>query len=145
MGMDNKEIKLQRMNKFEGLQLSENAYNAVIGLTLLWGILINVLMATVLSPFVLQIDQRVTLVLYLVISLVCIFVINKSGNPVISFLGFTGLAAGMGLLLTSYLTYFSGHTVYSAFLATGVIVVVMMLLSMVNIPCAAPICMSLSI
>lgn len=127
---DNKEMKMQRMQSFDGMQLSENAYNAAIGLTLLWGILINVLMAKLLTPYIIQIDYRLTLVLYLVISLACIIVIGKSHNPVFSFLGFTGLAAGMGLLLTSYLTYFSGHTIYSAFLATGIIVVAMMLVSM---------------
>ena len=36
----------------------------------------------------------------------------------------------MGLLLTSYLTLFTEATIYSAFLATGIIVVSMMLISL---------------
>ena len=128
--MENSKAKQARLQNFAGIQLSENAYNGVIGLTLLWGIIVNVLMATVFAPAILKIDFRLAIVLYLVLSFGCMFLIYRSNNPAVSFLGFTGLAIGMGLLLTSFVQYFSGHTIYTAFLATGIVVVVMMLVSL---------------
>ena len=127
---NNKEVKLLRLQRTEGKLLTESQYNIVIGLTLLWGILINVGMAVFLTPYIIQIDFRIILVLYLVMSFGCTFLVYRSSSPALSFLGFTGLAIGMGLLLTSYLTLFTEATIYSAFLATGIIVVSMMLISL---------------
>ena len=47
---NNKEVKLLRLQRTEGKLLTESQYNIVIGLTLLWGILINVGMAVFLTP-----------------------------------------------------------------------------------------------
>ena len=127
---NNKEVKLLRLQRTEGKLLTKSQYNIVIGLTLLWGILINVGMAVFLTPYIIQIDFRIILVLYLVLSFGCTFLVYRSSSPALSFLGFTGLAIGMGLLLTSYLTLFTEATIYSAFLATGIIVVSMMLISL---------------
>ena len=127
---NNKDVKLSRLQRVEGTIVSENAYNLVIGACLLWGILINILMATVFKHYIMQIDYRIVIVVYLVASFACIFIVHKSSSPAISFLGFTGLSVAMGLLLTFYLTMYSNSTIYSAFLATGIIVVAMMLISM---------------
>ena len=127
---NNKEVKLQRLQRMEGTVLSENAYNAVIGLTLVWGIVINVIMATVLKSYILQIDYRLVLVLYFILSLGGMFIVYRSSSPVISLLGFTALAAGMGTLLTFYVSMYTASTVYSAFISTGIVVVAMMLVSL---------------
>ena len=126
---NNQMVKLERMNHFEGTALSENAFNAVIGAVLLWGVLINAAMAFFFTPYILMIDFRIVLVLYLVLSLGCVMVVYKSNNPAVSFLGFNGLAIAMGLLLTFYLTAYSGSAVYSAFLLTAIVVVTMLLVS----------------
>ena len=126
---NNQMVKLERMNHFEGTALSENAFNAVIGAVLLWGVLINAAMSFFFTPYILMIDYRIVLVLYLVLSLGCVMVVYKSNNPAVSFLGFTGLAIAMGLVLTFYLTAYSGSAVYSAFLLTAIVVVTMLLVS----------------
>ena len=128
--MDNKEMKLKRLTSTDGTPLTEGAYNVTIGLTLLWGLLLNVLTAVFLTPYIIQIDYRIILVGYLVLSFGCIAVVFKSHTPAISFLGFTGLAFVMGVLLTFFLTAYSASSIYSAFLATGIIVLSMMILSM---------------
>ena len=127
--MDNKQMKLQRLTNTDGIQLTENTYNIAIGLVLLWGILLNVLTAFFLTPYIIRIDPRVILIGYLVISIGCIAVVFKSHKPAISFLGFTGLAFVMGVLLTFFITAYSSSTIYSAFLATGIIVVSMIIIS----------------
>ena len=44
MGTD--EYRLERMQNYAGTAVTERTYNLTIGLTLLWGVLINVVMAT---------------------------------------------------------------------------------------------------
>ncbi|MBO7710376.1 MAG: US12 family protein, partial [Lachnospiraceae bacterium] len=128
--MNNKEIKLKRLTSTDGTPLSEGAYNVTIGLTILWGLLLNILTAIFLTPYIMQIDYRIILIGYLVLSFACIAVVFKSHTPAISFLGFTGLAFVMGVLLTFFLTAYSASSIYSAFLTTGIIVLSMMILSM---------------
>lgn len=120
------------MNNAEGTMLSEGTYNIAIGLTLLWGFLINAGMIFFLSPYILQIHPGVLIISYLVLSFGCVAVVVKSRKPAVSFLGFTGLAVGMGLILTFVVASYSGPTVYSAFLTTAIIVVSMMIISTIK-------------
>ena len=128
--LDNKTIKLRRLERIEGAILSDNAYNGAIGLTILWGILLNLLVYRFFAPYIIRIDYRIIVVGYLILSFACIMVIEKSHKPAISFLGFTGLAIGMGILLSTFLTMYNGRIIYRAFLATGIIVVSMMIVSL---------------
>ena len=112
--------------------LSEGTYNIAIGLTLLWGFLINAGMIFFLSPYILKIHPGVLIISYLVLSFGCVAVVVKSRKPAVSFLGFTGLAVGMGLILTFVVASYSGPTVYSAFLTTAIIVVSMMIISTIK-------------
>ena len=125
--MDNRDVKLSRLQSFEGVQLNETTYNLTIGLTLLWGIVLNVLMAMFLTPFILGMNYILILVIYLAGSIGCTMLVYKSSSPAVSFLAFTGLAISMGLLLTYYLTAFSGQLITDAFLMTAIITVAMML------------------
>ena len=108
-----KEYKLERMNSYAGTQVTERAYNMTIGLTLLWGILINVV-----------------LLIYFVGTIGCSILVHKSSSPAVSFAAFTGMAMSMGLLLTFYVAAFTGHSVAYAFIATGLVTVIMVILSM---------------
>ncbi|MBQ6377128.1 MAG: US12 family protein [Lachnospiraceae bacterium] len=127
--MDNKTYKMERLNAFDGLMLSESMYNLAIGATLLWGILLNAAMAKYLTYTILSIPYLAVLIIYLVGSIGCMMVVYKSNSPVVSFIGFTGLALAMGLLLTYFLTAFSGQEISKAFVLTGIVTVSMMLIS----------------
>lgn len=127
MDLDNRAYKASRLENIEGLQLTDTTYNLAIGGTLLWGILINVFMARFLTDHILHMNYILVLVLYLAGSIGCMFLVYKSTSPVVSFLGFTGLALSMGLLLTYYLTSFSGQQITDAFLMCGIVTVAMML------------------
>ena len=109
------------------MALTDRSYNITIGLVLLWGFLLNVITARFLPPHILRINQWVVIVGYFVISFGCMALIFKSHKPAVSFLGFTGLAFAMGVLLTFFLTAYSSSSVYTAFLTTGIIVVSMMI------------------
>ena len=125
--MNNKQIKLDRLTCTDGMALTDRSYNITIGLVLLWGYLLNVITARFLTPHILRINQWVVIVGYFVISFGCMALIFKSHKPAVSFLGFTGLAFAMGVLLTFFLTAYSNSSVYTAFLTTGIIVVSMMI------------------
>lgn len=127
--MNTKEYKAERLRNYEGVQLTDNTYNLTIGLVLFWGILLDFLMAKFFTPQIIQINYIIILIAYLVMSIGGALVVFKSSNPVVSFIAFTVLALGMGLLLTYFLYQFDGHTIYTAFLLTGIITVAMMIAS----------------
>lgn len=127
--METQQYKLSRLKSFDGVQLTENTYNLTIGLVLLWGILINTVMARFFTVQILTLPQIAVIVLYFVLGIGGTMIVFKSKNPVISFCGFTLLSVGMGLLLTYILSMYEGHTIYSAFLMTGIVTVSMMIAS----------------
>ena len=126
----NKEYRLERMNSYAGTKVTERMYNLTIGLTLLWGILINVVMSTLFAYQILSLNYLLVLVVYFVGTIGCSILVHRSDNPAVSFAGFTGMAVSMGLLLTFYVTAFSGNSVAYAFIATGLVTVIMIILSM---------------
>ena len=125
--MENKEIKAGRLVGAQGNIVSENTYNAVIGLILLWGIALNIVMAYFLTPYIVGLNRSVVILGYLIVSFACRYVVAKSDSALISVLGFTGMAGAMGVLLTYVMRRYTSSTIYSAFLATGIIVVVMII------------------
>ena len=107
----NKEYRLERMNHYAGTAVNERTYNLTIGLTLLWGVLINVVMATFFTYQILSMNYILVVVLYFAGTLGCSYLVHKSDSPAVSFAGFTGMAVFMGLLLTYYVAFFSGGSV----------------------------------
>lgn len=126
--MDNKEFKEARKLALNGSLISANIYNLVIGGVLLFGILINIMMATMFMEQILAMPYIAVLIIYLVGSFVSMFVVYRSNNPVVSFVGFTGLSISMGLLLTYYVSYFEIGSIATAFMTTGVVTAIMVVL-----------------
>ena len=125
-----KEYKLERMNSYAGTKVTERSYNLTIGLTLLWGVLINVVMSVFFTYQILSLNYLLVLALYFVGTIGCSILVHKSDSPAVSFAGFTGMAVSMGLLLTFYVTAFTAHSVSYAFIATALVTVIMVILSM---------------
>ena len=126
--IDNAQAKLQRMKNFSGTMIGERAYNLIIGVTLLWGIAVNIVMALTLKNAILSLHPAVVLITYLVGSLACSFIIYRAKNPAVSFAAFTGLAICMGLILTYFVSAYELGTVSLAFELTAIITVAMMIL-----------------
>ena len=129
--MDNmsSQSRLDRLQSLEGIQLTERTYNLAIGITLMAGILLDLMISFFLTDVIVRMSPILMMVLYLVGSFGFTFLIYYSKNPAISFLGFMGLAAAMGMLLTSLLTLYDVAAVQTAFLLTGLVFVVMVVLS----------------
>ncbi len=127
--MDNKEYKEKRLLATDGYALTQRGYNIVIGLTTLWGVLINIFMNYYFSEDIIRMNYLAIIIVYFIGSFACIYVIHKSVNPMVSFLGFTGLACSMGLLLTYFLTYYNIADIRKAFVLTAAVTCLMTALS----------------
>lgn len=128
--MDNREYKEKRKIDLLGVKtLSPSMYNLILGGVLLWGIVVNIFMATFLEEPILAMNYWAVIIIYFVVSLLSMLVIYKSDNPVVSFLGFTILSIAMGLLLTYYVSYFDVGTIRTAFVVTAIVTAAMILLS----------------
>ena len=130
MGTD--EYRLERMQNYAGTAVTERTYNLTIGLTLLWGVLINVVMATFFTYQILSLNYILVLVIYFIGTIGCSIIVHKSNSPAVSFAAFSGMAASMGLLLTFYVYLFTANSVAYAFIATGLVTVMMIILSMLT-------------
>ena len=124
---DTKEFKSGRSYNFEGLQVNDNVYNLAIGATVLWGIIVNILMAQAFGEAICSMNYIVMIIIYFIGSLGSMAVVYKSKNPVVSFLGFTGLSASMGLLLTYFVSFFEIGSILLAFATTAVVAGIMMI------------------
>lgn len=126
--LDNKEIKLQRMEKTGGAQLSRRAYNAAIGVVLGIGLLINAAMAQFLPASAFELMGQYPLAVFIgfiVVSIGSFFVINKSDNPAISMLGFVVLSAAFGYFVAAAVQSYTDTTVTRAFMLTAAISIAM--------------------
>ena len=128
--LDNAEYKQKRFFlEDDQTELAPRTYNLIIGGVLLWGIAVNALMATYLQSQILRLNYVLVLVIYFVLSLASMALVYRSDKPEISFLGFTGLAVAMGLLLTYYVSAFDEGSIRNAFLVTGAVTACMMAVS----------------
>lgn len=109
--------------------ISPRTYNAILGGTILYGFLVNALLVLVARPLVEAIDPVVFLIGYLVSALVGALIANKSSNPAISFVGYNLIVVPVGLLLAIVLPGYDARQIFLAALLTGVVTLVMMLLT----------------
>lgn len=126
--LDNKEIKLQRMEKTGGAQLSRRAYNAAIGVVLGIGLLINAAMAQFLPASAFELMGQYPLAVFIgfiVVSIGSFFVINRSDNPAISMLGFVVLSAAFGYFVAAAVQSYTDTTITRAFMLTAAISIAM--------------------
>lgn len=122
-----KERKAARTQKAD--TISARAYNGILGATILYGFLVNALLVLVARPLVEAIDPVVFLIGYLVSALVGALIANKSSNPAISFVGYNLIVVPVGLLLAIVLPGYDARQIFLAALLTGVVTLVMMLLT----------------
>ena len=127
----NEAYKEARLSAVEGTAVSDRTYNLAIGIVVLWGLLVNYLMYRFLSGPILEMNYLLMIVLYFAGSFGGMMIVYKSPSAVVSFLGFTLLAAAMGLLLTFLLTLYSEESILLAVRITGVTTSIMIVLALI--------------
>ena len=131
MGEMISKVRQERLSSFEGLMLTDRTYNLAIGLTLLAGILLDLMISYFLGDAIARWSIAPVIIIYLAGSFGCTMVIYRSAKPVVSFLGFMGLAFAMGILLTYLLTAYDLGSIQLAFTLTGAVFLVMVVLATV--------------
>ncbi|MGN1383510.1 MAG: Bax inhibitor-1 family protein [Eubacterium sp.] len=127
-----KERKYERLNCFAPPEkiVSERKYNLILGGTILYGLLINVLMCRYF-PAVQLAESVGTLGLfigYIVLTIAGVVISASSKNAGVSFLGYNLIVLPIGVMVTILVTAYGGlssSVVISAFWYTGVITLIM--------------------
>ena len=118
------------------VEISERAYNLVIGGVLLYGFLVNCFMVAFFSDAAFDFVYNNTLMFYIVYIVMCIaggLMVHRSSNPVISFIGYNFYVIPLGLIISASLQLLSyaGATdiVITAFGITAIVTIAMMVAS----------------
>lgn len=120
--INNKEAKELRLTSMSGRLLSDRAYNALIGFTLLCGLVINALMTVAMPASIFNLiasNYLAFIIAFLVAAIGSVFVIHRSDNPVISFIGFIVLSVAFGLIVAVTVTLYTAASVQRAFIMTA--------------------------
>ncbi len=107
------------------------AYNSVIGLTILYGFVVNALMVLFARPLFVDLPPIAIIIGYIVSAFAGAIIANKSSKPAISFLGYNLIVLPIGMLLSLILPDYSTETIFLAAVLTGIVTVVMILLSVI--------------
>ncbi|WP_076420911.1 Bax inhibitor-1 family protein [Colwellia sp. UCD-KL20] len=109
--------------------ISANAYNIVIGLTLIWGFTINWFMVMNITPeSIASVNPIIFFVGYFASCFFGIYLFNKSDNPAVSFIGYNFVVVPFGLIINLVVSQYNPDIVQEAIRVTGLVTFVMMLL-----------------
>ncbi len=104
--------------------ISVQAYNAVIGAVLLWGLLINYLLCskvTTIATLFPNMNPIVFGLIYIVVVMIGVGITVKAQSPLISFLGYNIVVIPFGLVISTLVQHYGGvssEVVTQAFLYT---------------------------
>ena len=109
--------------------VSPERYNLILGGTLLWGFVMNVLFCLLFSRAVAQIDFSWILVPYAVLALAGILLNTFSHKPLWSFVGYNLVVLPLGLVLSMLIADAGAQAVRETFQITAAVTAGMLLLS----------------
>ena len=113
----------------EGIIVSDETYNLVIGLVLCWGFLVNWLIVRYINPaLILSIDFRLFLIAYFASCFFGVYLFNKSADPAVSFLGYNFVVVPFGLVVNIVVSRYSPTLVLQAIQITALVTIIMMVL-----------------
>lgn len=117
-------------------ELSQQAYNLVIGGTLLYGFLVNCFMIHFCFDSIasLVVNNPVMFyIAYFIMVIVGSIMVNKSVNPVVSFIGYNLIVVPLGLIISITVNVYAmagySSTITSAFAITAIVTLLMMFVS----------------
>lgn len=116
-------------------EISPEAYNLVIGGTLLYGFLVNCFMVSFCFESVVSLISNPLLfyLAYFAMVIIGSMMVNKSINPVISFIGYNLIVIPLGMVLSLVLNTYAmagySSTITAAFGITAVVTLAMMFIS----------------
>ena len=109
--------------------VSPERYNLILGGTLLWGFVMNVLFCLAFSRVVARIDFTWILIPYAVLALAGILINTYSSKPLWSFVGYNLVVLPLGLVLSALIAEEGSAAVRETFQITAAVAAGMLLLS----------------
>ena len=122
-------LKQERAERYSDTEISYRTYNLVIGFVILSGIILNIVMAATLMEPILSMSATALGVIDLVGSLGFYLITRLSRNPMVSYAAFLGMSCVFGLTITWSIAGFDVGTVLIAFIMTGLVTAIMLVLS----------------
>lgn len=101
-----------------------HTYNAIIAGVLLWGVIVNAVLCSVVGDVYRYINPILFLVGYLVCSTAGVFIAGRSASPLISFIAYNMVVVPFGLVISSLVEFYGGidsELVRLAFVYTALI------------------------
>lgn len=99
-----------------GQIISTQTYNLIMGLTVAYGLLVNILICKYVGFTYALINPILFLILYFVLCFAGCIISRRSNNPVISFLGYNMVVIPMGMLVSTAVYIYGG-------IGSGVVIV----------------------
>ena len=126
MALGNTQAILKQSKTIEaGVQeISERAFNLIIGGMLMWGFLLNYVTVALFAPRLMQMMATMNPIMFLIGYFVLVLLGNfmvVKGNSLTSFIGYTLIAAPIGILLCLSVQGIPVNTVKSAVLVTAIV------------------------
>lgn len=124
-----KDRRAERMSDYTGAEVSENVYNATLGLTVTGGLALTAVIANLGAPILLNISPLIMVIGFIAVSLISGVIMNRAQSIGVSLLGFGLLSAATGALLSWVVLAYDLAMIQTAVLITGGITAGMMILS----------------
>ena len=126
--MNNRREERLRKEIYMDEEISDRAYNGVIGGVLLYGLLVNVAICYIFQDRVLYVNPILLLVTYFVCCIAGTMLSAKSDNAILSFVGYNLVVVPVGLVVSISVYAYGGlesEVVTQAFLITLLITAIM--------------------
>lgn len=118
----------------EDEQMTDAGFNALMGCTILWGLICNFFICMFMEVQVFNfVDAHPVLFIvgYFVLAFLGSIIISGTDNALIAFLGFNLICLPVGALLSVYVSQYTSLSISYVCLLTGIIVVIMTTISTV--------------
>ena len=109
--------------------VTRERYNLILGGTLLWGFLLNILFCIFFGRAAAQLPYGVILIAYAVLAFSGIIINTKSQKPIWSFVGYNMVVLPLGLVLSALIADAGADAVRETFQITAAVTAGMLLLS----------------
>ena len=120
-----KDRKTARLNGADELTIRQ--YNGIIGATLLYGFLVNILLIFVAREFFMNMNLWVFLIGYFVLAIIGSVMVNLSHIPAVSFIGYNMICVPIGGLLAICVPEYPTDTIVAAVATTALVTVIMII------------------
>ena len=109
--------------------VTRERFNLILGLTLLWGFVMNILFCIFFGRAAAQLPYGVIMIAYAVLAFTGIIINTRSSKPIWSFIGYNLVVLPLGLVLSLLIADAGADAVRETFQITAVVTAGMLLLS----------------